>query len=487
MKAYILLSMVFLFFSCGEDFLNKYPNTQITEDNFYKTEVQIRSVVDDCYRQLNKLYEPSSIPDLYGELYSDNTWIKFIAGDNPYPEEISLYRQMDNSIPIRDAWNKAYNGIFICNNALYWLENAVVEYASESSKNNYMGEVLVIRALHYFNMVQAWGGVPMPLIPVSSEESYGYLREDPVNIYKQILMDLVKAKDYLPEKYAGKNIGKITKYAASGVLAKVYLVLGEKTKALGELKFIVESNNYSLDANNDGVVNPADYTYLFAYSTKNCNESLLECQTLAGVNNPNSTHQFAYSPFLWSFHLPGSASTFRGLGFNAPTFELRNEFEEVDSVRRDITVQEGFIDLDNGKWEDYPYTVKFADISNWQYSGNNFKIIRYADILLLYAETLGETEGVKYLNEVRKRAGLPSWGEKEYPKDKYPTFALAIEHERRVELAMEFHRFFDLVRTKRALTVINSKGFNLTEDRLLFPIPVEAIDVNPALTQNFGY
>jgi hypothetical protein len=253
------------------------------------------------------------------------------------------------------------------------------------------------------------------------------------------------------------------------------------------LKAIIDSNKYSLDANADGTINPNDYTYLFAPSTKNCKESILECQFLAGVNNPNSAHQHAYSPFLWSFHLPGSTSTYRGLGMNTPTQDLYDEFEDTDTVRRNLSVQLGFIDQDNGRWEDYPYTIKFADPVNWQYSGSNFKALRYADILLLYAEVLGAAEGAAYLNQVRLRAGLPGWGEQGYPSDKYPTFDLALEHERRVELAMEYHRFFDLVRTGRAIAVINSKGFALTQEKLLFPIPVEAIDVNPGLTQNPGY
>ena len=129
--------------------------------------------------------------------------------------------------------------------------------------------------------------------------------------------------------------------------------------------------------------------------------------------------------------------------------------------------------------------MKFYD-PNWRNPGNNFKILRYADVLLMYAEAVGEDEGKKYLNQVRARAGLVGYGDADYPKE-YNTFDKALEHERRVELAMEFHRFFDLVRTNRAMEVINSKGFNLTKDKLLFPIPVNAIDINPGLLQNPGY
>ena len=131
---------------------------------------------------------------------------------------------------------------------------------------------------------------------------------------------------------------------------------------------------------------------------------------------------------------------------------------------------------------DHPYTNKFYD-PDWQNPGQNFEIIRYADILLLYSELTGD---VSYLNQVRARVGLPPFGSESYPKE-YNTLALAIEHERRVELAFEFHRFFDLKRTGRALAVFNSKGFDLSEEDMIFPIPLVEIDINPSLNQNPGY
>lgn len=471
--------------SCGDDFLSKFPNTQVSEGNFYKTEDQLSTAVNDCYRQLNRLYEESSICELYGELYSDNTWMQYFASSDPFLDNISKYIQEDNNGYILDAWNNCYNGIYICNNVLYWLENSEAVYKNEQTKNQFMGEVLTIRALFYFNMVRAWGAIPMPLMPVSPEESYAYLREDPSKVYEQIIKDLTIAKEGLPGSYPKAQVGKITKYAVMALLGKVYLTLGDKAKAAVELKAVIDCGQYSLDANEDGGINGTDYEHLFAPATKNCKESLLECQFLAGVSNPNGTHQTAYTPFYWSFHLPGQTETFRGHGHCTPTKDLIAEFEPTDTIRKNITVVEGYVDLESGKWEDYPFTMKFYD-PNWRNPGNNFKILRYADVLLMYAEAVGENAGKVYLNQVRSRAGLPGYGEVGYPKE-YGTFDLALEHERRVELAMEFHRFFDLVRTNRAIEVINSKGFNLTAERLLFPIPVTEIDINPGLSQNPGY
>ena len=247
------------------------------------------------------------------------------------------------------------------------------------------------------------------------------------------------------------------------------------------MKRIVDSGKYSLDSNNDGVVDVKDYEYLFLPDTKNCRESILEIQYLSGGDNVNAQHQNQYTPFLWSFHLPGSSETFRGGGKNTPSKDLISEYEENDP-RKEISIIFGYQDEGANIWVDHPYTNKFYD-PNWQNPGQNFEIIRYADILLLYSEVTGDAS---YLNQVRARVGLSPFGSDLYPKN-YNTLALAVEHERRVELAFEFHRFFDLVRNGRALEVFNGKGFNLSENDIQFPIPLVEIDINPALNQNPGY
>ena len=111
-------------------------------------------------------------------------------------------------------------------------------------------------------------------------------------------------------------------------------------------------------------------------------------------------------------------------------------------------------------------------------------VLRYADVLLMLAEATGDAS---YLNQVRTRAGLPKYGETGYPTAKYTTLDLAIEHERRMELAVEFHRWFDLKRTNRAIAVLAPKGKAIAENKLLLPIPQVVRSQNPAVTQNTGY
>lgn len=483
MKTIFLYIGSFLFFAllggCSEDQLHLYPETRLTQGNFYKTESQLVQAVDDVYRQMNRVYDARGVVDLYSELYSDNAYIEFTGGSTTFEEDIMSFRIQTNNGRIQTAWETCYNAIYICNTVIEQLQKTEVKFTQPDLKNRLIAEATFVRSLIYFNMVRIWGDVPMPLKVVTADESYEYVRESEATIYQQIIKDLIQSKASLPAAYTGTDVGRITKYAATAVLAKVYLTQGDKANAGKELKEIIDSNQYSLDANRDGKVNRDDYVHLFQPATKNSKSSVLELQFLAGQNAVNSTYQQMYTPYHWAFHLPGSKETFRGEGMNTPTADLINEFEAADSTRKNISVYPGYVNLETGQFIAYPFTMKFYD-PNWRYAGQNVEIIRYADILLMYSEVTGDPT---YLNQVRARVGLPGFGTAGYPA-KYATLAQAIEHERRVELSFEFHRFFDLVRTGRAVEVLKAKGFAITDKKLRFPIPQNAIDVNPKLTQN---
>lgn len=468
-----------VFHSCKQSGLDLYPETSLTEGTFYTNESQLVQATNDVYRQLNRVYGAGDVVDLYGELYSDNTYIEFTGGSTTFQEDILNYRIQTSNGSIQDAWETCYSAIFICNNMIDKLQKTEVKFSQPDLKNRLIAEATFTRSLIFFNMVRVWGAIPMPLKVVAPTESYDYLRETESTVYQQIIKDLIASKGSLPASYTGANLGRATKFAAAAVLAQVYLTQGEKANAAKELKEILDSNLYSLDANRDGKVNKDDYAFLFQPGTKNSKSSILELQFLAGQNAVNSNYQQIYTPFHWAFHLPGLKETFRGNGMNTPTKDLINEFEAADSTRRSISVYPGYVNLETNQFIDYPFTMKFYD-PNWRYPGQNFEIIRYADILLMYAEV---TDDPAPLNQVRARVGLSAYGSPGYPA-KYTTLARAIEHERRVELSFEFHRMFDLVRTGRAVEVLKAKGYTITDKKLHFPIPQNAIDVNPKLTQN---
>ncbi len=469
--------------SCSIDNLNLYPLTQLSEGNYYNTEAELKQAADNVYRQLGRLADAASVADLYGELYSDNTEVQFTYGDvdGAADETISNYSIRASNSRILSAWNTTYNAIFICNNILMQVEQTSLDI-DERIKNQWIGEALTVRSFAYFNLVRAFGGIPLILNRISPAQAYDYLREEPDVVYGQIIADLIKARAYLPESYPTAETGRLTRYAAAALLAKIYLTRNDKSSAQAELEYIINSGRFSLDANNDGKTDKEDFRHNFLSGTKNSRESVFEAQYMAGANAFNSNHQTAYAPFHITFNLPGVPGSFRGRGVNVPSPDLLSEFEN-DDPRRTISIMDGFTDQTTGNFVPYPYTFKFFD-GNWANPGQNFEIIRYADILLMYAEV---TEDPVYLNAVRARVGLPAYGSAGYPSSLYPALPLAIEHERRMELTHEMHRSFDLKRTGRLVEVLKGKGFPVSEKNLLFPIPESVIDVMPEIKQNPDY
>lgn len=477
---YLAIPVLFFISSCSEEKLDLYPLTSVSEGTFYANLSQIESAADDVYRQIGRLHDAWSIPSLYGTLYSDNGAVIAQLAGTPVDQPIDRHQLTSANPRVEEAWDDAYNAIFIANNIIRQIEITEVEI-NEDHKNRMIAEARLMRALAYFNLVRAFGDVPLITEVVSPAEAYDFARESTNVVYSQIIDDLTFAKSNLLESYTGADVGRLTSYSAAGILAKAHLTNGNEGAAQSELEYIINSGRFSLDANSDGAVNYDDYFHLFQPDTKNSEASILEAQHMSGTNAANSNHQEAFSPYLDAFNHPlieGAIN--RGNGINTPTVDLAAEFEEGDP-RKEITVVPGFTNQSTGDFVDYPFTLKYFD-PDWYNPGQNFEIIRYADILLMYAEVTGDPE---YLNMVRERVGLPSYGSTGYPSDLYSTLDLAIAHERRMELAMEMHRFFDLVREGRAVEVMQSKVPG--EVRILFPIPLYAIDVNPNLTQNPGY
>ncbi|RYE45465.1 MAG: RagB/SusD family nutrient uptake outer membrane protein, partial [Sphingobacteriales bacterium] len=326
--------------------------------------------------------------------------------------------------------------------------------------------------LYYFNMVQMWGDIPLVTKPLSAAESYQVLRSPAATVYNQIVEDLIYAKDHLPLPAAvAATPGKATKYAAETLLGKVYLTLGKKAEASQALLDVY--GKYTLVPN---------YANLWGANVKNTSESIFEIQYKGGAGNPYSNYWTEFAP-TENFVL-----TAFGGGMNQVTDQLYNAYETGD-VRRDISISPGYTNK-SGTFISIKFQNKWVDKtapapSGRELSNNNFVVLRYADVLLMLSEATGDP---KYLNEVRARVNLPAFGSAQYPSGLYPTLDLAIEHERQVELALEFHRFFDLKRTGRALTIVKqTKAPTATEGHLLLPIPQQVILQNPKISQNDAY
>ena len=482
---YNLIAIAFLGFSFSScsDFLEQNPQTDLSENDFYKTADDILSAVNGAYSSLQE-------GDIYGNWYvfgeipSDNTRNQLSGSVTTQNEFDQFYIDTQNSM-IANFWKAAYKVINRTNTVLGRIDG--IEINTELA-NRYKLECKFIRALMYFNLVRVYGDVPLVLKEISISESYDILREPKENVYNQIIADLKEAQD-LPVSYSTAEDGRATQGAAKALLANVYMTLHKYAEAETILAEIINSGRYSLLENTPGSLNIDGYKNVFSPVNHNSEEGIFEIQFLKGGYGEGSNYANNFAPENSGTNVVAVGGTG---GNNIPEMDIYNAYEEGD-LRRDFSMSLGYYDnRKNNEWVESRYVCKFMDVPYQNNdASNNYPVIRYADVILMYAEALNQNgktaEACKYLNMTRRR-GFGYQTTETSPVDLQTTdkaqFALMVEQERRVELAFENHRWFDLIRTGRAVEVMRSKGFSLNETNLICPIPQKQIDVNPKLTQN---
>lgn len=482
---YNLIAIVLLGFSFSScsDFLEQNPQTDLSENDFYKTADDILSAVNGVYSSLQE-------GDIYGNWYvfgeipSDNTRNQLSGSVTTQNEFDQFYIDTQNSM-IANFWKAAYKVINRTNTVLGRIDG--IEINTELA-NRYKLECKFIRALMYFNLVRVYGDVPLVLKEISISESYDILREPKENVYNQIIADLKEAQD-LPVSYSTAEDGRATQGAAKALLANVYMTLHKYAEAETILAEIINSGRYSLLENTPGSLNIDGYKNVFSPVNHNSKEGIFEIQFLKGGYGEGSNYANNFAPENSGTNVVAVGGTG---GNNIPEMDIYNAYEEGD-LRRDFSMSLGYYDnRKNNEWVESRYVCKFMDVPYQNNdASNNYPVIRYADVILMYAEALNQNgktaEACKYLNMTRRR-GFGYQTTETSPVDLQTTdkaqFALMVEQERRVELAFENHRWFDLIRTGRAVEVMRSKGFSLNETNLICPIPQKQIDVNPKLTQN---
>ena len=326
--------------------------------------------------------------------------------------------------------------------------------------------------MYYFDMVRAWGDVPLVLTPVTVSESYSIARTPATEVYGQIVQDLKDAAGTLPPKTSERFVGAATCDAANALLGKVYLTLGDKSTATIYLNKVY--GKFELENK---------YEDLWNLNNKNCKESIFEIQyaTTTSSSQPYSKYWSLFTP------IDNRTVTAWGAGINQVSTDLWDAYETNDP-RRDASIADGYYTA-NGKFVATRYCIKWRDTeatvnSLRELARNNFIVLRYADVLLMLSEATGDA---KYLNEVRGRVHMPLYGEAGYPSI-YNTVNEAIQHERQVELAMEFHRWFDLQRFGTGATVMKNCSKNVSKPIYVLPIPQKVIDQNPnVIKQNDPY
>ncbi|WP_278940012.1 RagB/SusD family nutrient uptake outer membrane protein, partial [Parabacteroides johnsonii] len=477
----IAIALLGFSFSSCSDFLEQNPQTDLSENDFYKTADDILSAVNGAYSSLQE-------GDIYGNWYvfgeipSDNTRNQLSGSVTTQNEFDQFYIDTQNSM-IASFWKAAYKVINRTNTVLGRIDG--IEINAELA-NRYKLECKFIRALMYFNLVRVYGDVPLVLKEISISESYDILREPKENVYNQIIADLKEAQG-LPVSYSTAEDGRATQGAAKALLADVYMTLHKYAEAETILAEIINSGRYGLLENTPGSLNIDGYKNVFSPVNHNSKEGIFEIQFLKGGYGEGSNYANNFAPENSGTNVVAVGGTG---GNNIPEMDIYNAYEEGD-LRRDFSMSLGYYDnRKNNEWVESRYVCKFMDVPYQNNdASNNYPVIRYADVILMYAEALNQNgktaEACKYLNMTRRR-GFGYQTTETSPVDLQTTdkaqFALMVEQERRVELAFENHRWFDLIRTGRAVEVMKSKGFSLNETNLICPIPQKQIDVNPKLT-----
>lgn len=477
--------------SC-QDFLEQIPESNRTSANFYQTR-------SDFYNALIGAYNGLKRPGVYAngsgalmvlqEMVSDNS--TFTATRQPVNsstfEVDDLLFAKSNTL-VQEAWTDLYAGIGRVNPILKYLPAANIP---QSDKDRFDGEARFLRALYYFHLVRLFGDVQLVTEPVSDPYAANNLpRASSEEVYALIIEDLTLAAAQLPAAITAAEAGRASQWAAKTLLGKVYLTLGQYDQALPVLKDVNDNSGRQLMATFAQVFAAtttfaANTEAIFAVQYK----SGLLPQGAAAAGTQGGVLQTQGSD-MWSNWAPAGGGALLGPngggggGFNTPTTDLINAFEPGDA-RKEATLLTSF--QSGNTVINSPYVVKFRQqgaVSND--ADVDFPVLRFADVVLMYAEALNETgqagEALTQLNRIRTRAKLLALEGLDQA-----AVRLAIEQERRVELAFENHRWPDLVRTGRYEAVMAAKGFAVKDFHNLYPVPQRETDLNADLSQNPGY
>lgn len=485
--------------ACKDEMLTIDPAIPINSvDNFYKTEADAIAAVNATYTPLSTIYNGSAWH--LGDIMSDDSDLGGGGGgDGVEVLELDNFSVTSFNPIINVMWSQCYFGVLRANIVVEKIPS--ISSMSPTLQARAIGEAKFLRALYYFHLVRLFGDVPMYTKVITAEEAAGIARTSKADVYKQIIEDLKAAEKVLPATYGSADKGRATAGAAKGILASVYLTIGDKANAAVKAKEIIDNKNaYGYDLH-------ADYSDNFKLENENGKESLFEVQfrsgggtwSIYGAGTPMNTF---FGPRAQNI-VPES-----GYGFNVPTKDFVDQYEKsgasyatiIDKRRNrsiwipgdvygSYTQPTSLVGSPNGfnvKKFFIPIENQTGDDGQWR-SALNVPIMRYAEILLIYAEAAGPAAGKASLDLVRARAGLAPIAAGMSDAN----WLSAVYKERRLEFAFEMHRWYDLLRhpdSNYFVNVLKAAGkTNVSAKHRYMPIPQGERDKNSNLTQNEGY
>ena len=460
-KILVLASLATLLMtSCGDSFFDLEPASSVTIDKVYKTASDYNVAVIGCYA---KLQSQVNFYTECCEYRSDNLSLGAPTAGTQDRYDIDHFTEKPSNGILSSYWANFNNNVYRCNLLLDQIDGANF---AENLKKQYKGEAMFIRALNYFNMYRIWGGVPATKHVVSAAEALKVARYSDEQMFDLIAGDLKEIVDnnYLPETYSSADMGRATSGAAKALLGKVYLTFHKWTEAKDILSQLI--GKYQL-------VSPI--AQVFDVDNKNNNEIIFAVHFNKEIEGEG--HSYWYNLTNASDDTNQTSSLLNTF----PTGDARKDLITYVQVEKTVRLMNKFYDTKSPTFK----TV-----------GNDQILLRYADVLLMYAEALNEiqydaSEGslaLKYLNAVRQRAGISNLTAKQLPTQE--KFRKGILVERQREFPYEGQRWFDLVRMGFAKSVMAENGVEIKDYQLLFPIPqqeIEKVGDKSILWQNPGY
>jgi len=509
---YILLFCCAGLFACKKT-IDLYPQSNLNTGTYYSNLEEVKAALTGCY---NGMQRSLSNEWQFTELRSDNAKQGApgsTASANRDLSDLDMFIPATSQQQIYNYWLATYNNIRNTNIVLEKLGvtydagtgaitfNAITIPISETDRKQLAGEAMVIRAYHYFNLVRLFGGVFLVHKPITPTEAKAMNRVSVADIYKLIEADLVTAAASMNSlkfnQIAGADVGRANRWAAKGLLGKVYLTLNRKPEAIAQLQDVITNSGYSLQSN---------YANVFAISNEMNSEIIFAVRYKAGGLGLGSHFGNTFAPLgTGSAVINGD-----GDGLNYPTADLDTA---TNGDLRKPTLIGVFGTGTAAKWyvKKYLFPVTLVDDGE-----SDWPILRYADIVLMMAEAQGFTAGsIDLINSVRPRAGLPNYTAATITN--VAQFEQALSNERRIEFAFENQRWFDLLRFNTTMTTVTAiqtirdhyadeyqahyrlylpptptlaeLQAYITTNKLLLPIPQREIDTNTQLVipQNPGY
>ncbi len=466
--------------------LDGLPEGAYTSGNFYKTEADARSAVNAVYSGMTSPYLYNQFMEVIQSQGTDDCeWGFGRNTSNTDKSSLDKFTYDAGTNLFFQFWSTAYQ---VINRAHAAIDNiGPMTAISDDKKLQYEGEARFVRALMYFNLVRLFGGVPLQLHATTSLKDLAVKRSSAAEVYAQIISDLRFGETHLPLSNAAGNAGRATKGAAMALLVKTYLTQKKYGEAVAEARKVMALGQYSLWPS---------YREVFQIANENTVESIFEVQFTSGSGNIASSYAGYFRP---SFDKrPG----FGGNGDN-PVTKSHFEAYKPGDQRKDVNVVLYSYTADPkapATVKNPYYVAKYKDPAALHVDdgGNNYYILRYADVLLMFAEALyqsdpGNPEALEAFNQVRRRAyGLPLNAPS--PHDLMAglgtaAFQDSVLQERRLEFAFEGQRRFDLLRCGKLKQAMLAQDAAITvrDQDTLLPIPTQERDTNPLLEQNPGF